>query len=210
VDAELAGFRKTPRNSSLPPSTLHPHAQPKADKPKSQRKRGGQPGPEKPERARIPTSECTELVSVKPKQCRRCGTKLTGVEENPLRHQVWELPELQPLVTEYQRHRLTGRCGETTCAPLPAGVPAGQSGPHLIAFVALLRACFRQSKRRTSLLVETLFNMPCCPSLTIKHQDIATAALRSGSGELAAALPSQGCRSQLVVVRKFRDFSRRR
>ncbi|MGD9854767.1 MAG: hypothetical protein AB7U20_07425, partial [Planctomycetaceae bacterium] len=65
------------------------------------------------------------------------------------------------------------------------------SGPKLIAFVALLRACFRQSKRRTSLFVTSLWNMPCCPSLTVKHQNLATAALRPGYEELAAALPLQ-------------------
>ena len=61
----------------------------------------------------------------------------------PLRHQVWELPEIQPIVTEYQRHRLICTCGNSTCGELPQGVPTGQAGPRLIAFVALLMACFR-------------------------------------------------------------------
>src|SRR3972149_1874343 len=53
----------------------------------------------------------------------------------PLRHQVWELPEIKPHVTEYQLHRLgCARCGETTCAELPIGVPRGQSGPRLMSF----------------------------------------------------------------------------
>ncbi len=33
--AELAAIKKTPRNSSLPPSSEHPHAKPAATKPKS-------------------------------------------------------------------------------------------------------------------------------------------------------------------------------
>jgi len=74
---------------------------------------------------------------------------------------------------------------------LPDGVPTGMSGPKLIAFVALLMACFRQSKRRTALFVESILNIPCCPSLTVKHQNVATAALRPGYAELATALPSQ-------------------
>ena len=52
-----------------------------------------------------------------------------GQRPEPLRHQVWEVPEIKPHVTEYQRHRLTCPCcGETTCAELPPGVPQGQSG----------------------------------------------------------------------------------
>ena len=75
-----------------------------------------------------------------------------------LRHQVWELPEIKPIVTEYQRHRLTCPCcGETTCAELPLGVPQGQSGPRLMAFIALRMAYYRQSKRRTADFLSTLF-----------------------------------------------------
>jgi transposase len=192
LEAELAGLRKTPQNSSLPPSTQHPHAKPVKAKAKTNKKRGGQPGHPKHERPLIPTDECDEVVPLKPTECRRCGMKLAGDDCEPLRHQVYELPEIKPIVTEYQRHRLSCPCcGETTCAALPAGVPAGQSGPKLIAFTALLMACFRQSKRRTSLFVTSLWNIPCCPSLTVKQQAIATEALRPAYDELVAALSSQ-------------------
>lgn len=189
---ELARQDKTPQNSSLPPSTQHPHAKPAKPKSKSNKKRGGQPGHAKHERPLIPTEECDEVVPLKPAECRRCGTKLSGNDPEPWRHQVYELPEIQPIVTEYQQHRLRcSGCGDTTCAELPTGVPRGQSGPKLIAFVALLMACFRQSKRRTSLFVTSILNIPCCPSLTVKHQAIATRALQPAYEELVAALPSQ-------------------
>jgi len=189
---ELGKHTRTPQNSSLPPSTQHPHARPASTRGKSKRKRGGQPGHRRHERALIPVEECQEVVTLKPERCRRCGTSLVGDDESPLRHQVWELPEMKPLVTEYQRHRLSCPCcQETTCASLPPGVPTGMSGPKLIAFVALLMACFRQSKRRTALFVESILRIPCCPSLTVKHQNIVTAALRPGYEELAAGLPAQ-------------------
>ena len=192
LEAELKGLRKTPQNSSLPPSTQHPHAKPVKPKSKSHKKRGGQPGHARHERPLIPTEECDAVVPLKPTDCRRCGTKLSGSDPEPLRHQVYELPEIQPVVTEYQQHRLScPGCGETTCAALPAGVPRGGSGPKLIAFVALLMACFRQSKRRTSLFVTSLLNIPCCPALTVKHQTIATRALQPAYEELVAALPTQ-------------------
>ena len=102
------------------------------------------------------------------------------------------MPEIKPLVTEYQRHRLTCPCcGEATCAELPEGVPQGQSGPRLIAFVALLMAYYRQSKRRTAEFLGTLFGQPCCPALTVKMQNQVTAALRPSYEELAAQLPMQ-------------------
>ncbi len=130
--AELeARLQKTPHNSSLPPSTQHPHAKPAPAKPTSGRKLGGQPGHARHKRALIPTEQCHEMVWCKPTRCRRCAHTLTGDDSQPLRHQVWELPEIKPIVTQYQRHRLTCPwCGETTCGELPDGVPQSQAGPR--------------------------------------------------------------------------------
>jgi transposase len=61
----------------------------------------------------------------------------------------------------------------------------------LIAFTATLMAHFRQSKRRAALFISSVLNIPCCPSLTVKHQHIATQALRNTYDELVAALPAQ-------------------
>lgn len=184
--------RLTPQNSSLPPSTQHPHAKPTPKKPKSKKKRGGQVGHQKHERPLRPTDQCDDVQRLQPTECRRCGAKLSGQDPQPLRHQVWELPKIEPHVTEYQQHRLACRgCGETTCAALPPGVPRGESGPRLIAFSALLMAYFRQSKRRTAEFLTTLLNSPCCAATTVKMQHQATAAVREAYDQLVAQLPSQ-------------------
>jgi transposase len=191
-ELQRQGKGKTPQNSSLPPSTQHPHARPQPPRRKSRKKRGGQPGHEKHERPLIPSEDCNRVEPLKPTECRRCGEKLSGSDPEPLRHQVWELPEIKPQVTEYQRHRLTCPCcGETTCAELPLGVPQGQSGPRLMAFTALLMAYYRQSKRRTAEFLGTLLGQPCCPALTVKIQNQVTTALRPSYEVLAAQLPAQ-------------------
>jgi transposase len=191
LKAEIERLKKTPRNSSLPPSSEHPHAKPPAERPKSTKQRGGQPGHQKHERALIPSEQCESVVTCKPTHCRRCGRKLTGRDSAPLRHQLWELPEIKPLVTEYQRHRLPCPCGATTCGCLPPGVPSGQAGPRLIALTALLMGCFRQSKRRVALFLEQVLEQPCSPGWVVKLQNQATGALRPAYEELAARLPGE-------------------
>ena len=185
-------MKKTPRNSSLPPSTEHPHAKPAPPRQPSGKKAGGQPGHPKHERTLIPSKECSEVVTLLPSVCRRCGDRLRGQDAEPLRHQVWELPEIRPLVTEYQLHRLScPACGITTCAELPPGVPTGQAGPQLIALVVLLMGCFRQSKRRVALFLEQVLGQPCSPGWVVKLQNVGTAALRPAYDEAVRALPKE-------------------
>ena len=192
--AELeARLNKSPRNSSLPPSSQHPHAKPAPKKRKSKRKRGAQPGHAKHVRPLLPADQCDNVYPIKPSECRRCGTKLSGSDADPLRHQVWELPELRPIVSEYQRHRLACRgCGAVTCGELPSGVPRGQAGPRLVAFTALLMGSFRLSKRKTAWFLSSILNVPCSTGWVVKLQQQATAGLRPAYDDLVARLPEQG------------------
>ena len=190
--AELeAKLGKDSTNSSKPPSTEHPHAKPPRPKSPSRRPSGGQPGHPRHERALIPVEQCRAVVPCVPTACRRCGRPLAGTDPEPLRHQVWELPEIRPVVTEYQRHRLVCRCGLATCGELPAGVPTGQAGPRLIAFAALLMACFRQSKRRAAAFLGLVLRQPASCGWMVALQDRAADAVQPAYDELARRLPEQ-------------------
>ncbi len=192
LEAQLAKFQgKTPANSSKPPSSSHPHDKPPPKKPKSNRRQGGQPGHEKHERPLLPPEQCQQVIPLVPAECRRCGKALAGVDLEPLRHQVWELPEIKPIVTEYQRHRLVCSCGCSTCGELPEGVPTGQAGPRLIAFAALLMACFRQSKRRAAQFMSMILNQPASPAWMVLLQDRAACAVEPAYEELARQLPHE-------------------
>jgi len=82
-----ARLEMTPANSSLPPSSRHPHAKPprKAKGPANgKRQRGGQPGHKKHERALVPPERVDETVVLKPTACRRCGQRLAGADPQPL------------------------------------------------------------------------------------------------------------------------------
>jgi transposase len=116
---------------------------------------------------------------------------LTGADPEPLRHQVWELPEIKPIVTEYQQHRLVCSCGCSTCGELPKGVPPGEAGPRLIAFAALLMACFRQSKRRAAQFMSMILNQPASAGWMVLLQNRAAAVVKPAYDELAGQLATQ-------------------
>lgn len=183
----------TPRNSSLPPSTEHPHAKPEPKRPPAKkRKQGGQKGHKRHLRELIPSEQCATVTTCYPDACRRCGGQLRSDPSDPKRHQVWDLPPIEPVVDEYQLFR--GHCpccGVTTQADLPPGVPLGQCGHRLAAFTGLLMGHFRQSKRRASMFLGDLLNIPCSPAWTVKIQTLVSEAIAAPYEQLRGQLEKQ-------------------
>ncbi len=157
---------RSSRNSSQPPSADTPaQRDERAKKPPTGRKPGGQPGHKARMRALLPPEKVTRTEEHFPPACLGCGNKLPRREdENPLIHQVLELPAIEPDVTEHRLHAVCcGRCGRASRATLPLGVPAGMCGPRLMAFVALLTGFFHLSRRQARSLLGDMLGV--CISL---------------------------------------------
>jgi transposase len=139
---------KNSTNSSKPPSSDPPSVKRPPPAPASGKKRGGQPGHRRRARPLGPPEQIRQVIDCKPPQCRWCRLPLQGDDPEPIRHQVAELPPVQPTVDEYRLHRLTcPRCRTSTCAALPAGVPRGAFGPRLRATLSVLAGGYRLGKR---------------------------------------------------------------
>lgn len=153
-----ARLKQNSTNSSKPPSTDPPAVKRAPPKTPSGKKAGGQHGHAKNQR---PLHERPDLIhECKPTVCRNCRQPLHGDDPQPLRHQVWDVPPVQPIVTEYRRHRLRcSHCGLTTCGQ----APAGQDGPRLRAACALLTGAYRLSKAKAARLLAELFGVPMSP-----------------------------------------------
>jgi transposase len=192
---ELASMRerigRSSRNSSKPPSSDGPGFKPPERRKGSGRKRGGQPGHPGSGPELLPIERVDEVVEHHPEACRRCGQLLEGVDPEPLRHQVIEIPPITPVVIEHRLHRLVCPCCSTsTCASLPADVEASRYGPRLSALVGLLGSAFPLSFSKTQALLDQLLGV-----------EISRGAIATIRSRLSAAL-QQPAEEALQVARQ--------
>jgi transposase len=159
--AELERLRKNSRNSSFPPSSDKPEFKRARPKKKRGRKKGGQKGHNKHQRRLVPVKDVNKIKVCKPVLCGRCEASLPDEDDPEFeRHQVWEVPPVEPHVTEYQVHTIEcARCGGRTRGELPEGVGRGCFGPCLTALVGLLTGVCRLSKRSIARLMAEVFNL---------------------------------------------------
>src|SRR3954452_13616019 len=173
-------------NSSKPPSSDPIGFKRKPPTPPSGRKRGGQPGHRRAQRRLVPPEKVRTITECRPTDCRRCGQALIGEDPTPLVHQVAELPKIEPLVDEYRLHRLAcPRCGITTCASLPAGVPTGGFGPYLQAVLATLAGGYRLSKRQVQQIAGDLFGLSIATGMVSKLERRSAVVLEAPYNEVA-------------------------
>ena len=99
-------LRSNSENSHNPPSKDSPQVEKKKSKP-SKKKRGGQPGHQGKSRLLYEASECSEIKEHYPEECSCCGAKLKGEDEQPYRHQVVEIPEIQLSIIEHRLHQIS-------------------------------------------------------------------------------------------------------
>ena len=190
---ELANLRerigRSSRNSSKPPSSDGLGFKPPERRKGSGRKRGGQPGHPGSGPELLPIERVDEVVDQHPDACRRCGQRLDGVDPEPLRHRVIEIPPITPLVIEHRLHRLVCPCCSTsTCATLPADVEASHYGPRLSALVGLLGSVFPLSFSKTQALLQQLVGVEMsCGAIARVRQRLSSALAEPMAEALDAA-----------------------
>src|SRR5262245_46383652 len=99
-------LKRNSTNSSKPPSSDPPSVKRRPPAPPSGKKRGGQPGHRRIARPLVLPERVRRVIECRPAHCRWCGHDLHGDDPDPLRHQVAEVPPVQPTVDAYRLHRL--------------------------------------------------------------------------------------------------------
>ncbi len=182
-------------NSSRPPSNDPPSAPPRPARPPTGRHRGAQPGHPGQHRELLPPDQVNEIVVHPPTICAQCQTALppdlptTG---SILRQQVWELPQLQPHVTEHQFPTVAcPHCQAAVRAPHPPDVPPGAFGPQVAALVALLHGRYRLSDREIATLLHDVFGLPISLGSVPALCETVSTALAAVYSEVQANVQAQ-------------------
>ena len=179
-------------NSSKPPSSDPPRIKRTPPREPSGKKRGGQPGHRGHQRVLVPPEQVDRVVDHSPDACSGCGHTLDGVDPLPRRHQVAEVPPIQPVVTEHRFHRRTcSGCGLVNRLEWPQGVPRGAFGPRLRAILAVLAGSFRLGKRPLRLLAADLLGLRISTGMIAKLEAQCAAELEASVAELADAIADE-------------------
>ena len=135
------------KNSSMPPSSDPPGMS--AELPKHRRKkRGARNGHQPHLKAFLPQEFVKEHIHLKPDVCTCGSTNLKDTDQEPLRHQVVDIPPIKPEVIEYVQHICQCRdCGAFVYQPLPDEVKRQHFGAGVLSIVGILTGDINTSKR---------------------------------------------------------------
>jgi len=179
-------------NSSQPPSSDSRAF--KAEKPHNQsgKKRGGQKGHPGYSRQLIEVDKCQKVIDYLPQECSKCANKLEGTDPNPQRHQVVELPPIEPYVEEHRLHQLEcNNCGELTRAKLPAEVSQSGYGVRVVAIAAILSGLYRMSERMVQTAFKDLFGIVMALGTVNNLRQEASQAIAESVEQAAEYVKSQ-------------------
>ncbi len=195
LERQLALHQQNSTTTSKPPSSdgLAGRQRERGRRKKSRRHPGGQPGHPGHSRPLVPVERVNAIIDLAPKACRHCQAALAARDDvgDPRRHQVTELPPIEPHITEYRCHRIVcPACGKTTQAALPDEIE-GQFGPQLTALIAYLTVVCRLPRLVVQRLLEGALHIPMSLGSTQHAWEEASAAVAAPCEELELALREQ-------------------
>ena len=148
------------QNSSKPPSS-DPPAMAVALPRRRRKKRGARKGHPPHLRALMPEETIKQRIELSPSACPCGSTHLEPTAEEPLRHQIVDLPPIEPQVTEYlQPYYRCRDCGALVYQPLPEQIKRRYFGPGILALVGILTGSLNTSKRKALALINEVFGVP--------------------------------------------------
>src|SRR6266542_2842935 len=190
-----AKLGQTSRTSSKPPSSDPPSTPPRPPRPARGRKAGGQVGHAGHQRPLVPSDQVHDPIELQPQQWPTGQTALPPdlPDVAPRRRtQVWELPPIEPIITEYRQHTVCcPACQQLVTAELPADAPPGACGPRATALMALLRGRFRLSLDEVEEFLADVCQLPLGSASIVRGCERVSVALAPVDAAIQEAVQTQ-------------------
>ena len=179
-------------NSSQPPSQDFKKKKQKKTE-SNPNKGGGVKGHKGHHRALLDKDVVDEIVGCKlPKFC-TCGGKIM-LKEEPMRHQVHELPPMKLQVTEYRLEKgFCTCCGHNQIASLPKGVTWGITGPRLTSLMTHMVSRYKLSRRELQEFLKEHYSFQVSMGCIYKKQKITNKALEQPVADLLKQIKESPC-----------------
>jgi len=127
----------------------------------------------------------TKRERVFPKECPKCGSKDLASERKFIIHQVIDLPEIKPEVTEYHLELCRCKnCGKRVRGQLPKGVSWSAIGNRLTAWIGLASCQFSLSLRKIRGLIQGLIQQSFSPGTIFTCQQRVSQAIKDSCKEI--------------------------
>lgn len=156
---KIKAVKKTSRNSDLPPSKDIGRGSNKVKDSKSSKASGGQVGHKGHTLEMIDNPDKT--ISLIPDHCFKCGKLLRkGDKTLDYSQQVFDIPPVQHIVTQYDSYKITCDCGQCNIGTPPDQVSAKtQYGPGIRSWISYLSTYQFLSYPRTQDFFRVAFNI---------------------------------------------------
>lgn len=185
-------LNKNSSNSSKPPSSDPPWMPRRKDGVPGNGKRGGQPGRRGSYRELLSVEKVDEVIRCMPASVCLCGGEVTIEREDYVRRQVFDIPSISPIVTEYQLVKGSCQdCQENKRGSLPPGAPSGMLGPNALATIGLLTGKFHLSKRDVQELFFDYFSLDISLGTVSNAEQQVSASIKQPYDELAQSIKSE-------------------
>ena len=170
---------KNSQNSSKPPSSDITGKNNCPKKESSGKLKGGQAVYKGTGRRLKPLEQVKKVVVIRLIACAECGALFLVDDLHPQRHQVSELPRIEPNIVEYQRHTLTCLvCGGNNQPEWSEAMPKGRYGKQTQALIAYLDGRIGMSQRDMEEALATVFHVEIGLGSILAQEQIGSQALK--------------------------------
>ena len=193
LEEKINRLSRDSTTSHKPPSSDSLNKKPRPPKRGSSgRSQGAQKGHPGKARNIMPPDKIDRTIPHKPDKCEKCNILFSRENSSkPVeRHQVWELPKIDPIIEEHVFFETECTCGHRTRAAIPQWIYSGV-GENAQAAITYFTAVGKLTRRNLKLIFEQFFHFPISIGAIQNRLENSSKILKAPCDQLEKALAEQ-------------------